>query len=888
MVLRLILFLCVFNFFSRCNAQTNQNQVYTLTFANEPLVKVLKTIKKESGYRLAYQVSDVKRVYVSAAFSEADLEEIMSIILPKRLSYSLINDLLIIYQTEEYFKPSLVPRLFDFEFSGQVIDFFTGEVLPYASLNIISTGDFYQTNQEGTFRIETFPADTSQVEVSYIGYRNVTLRPNQLDEMNETGTVLIKLKPETTILSGAVVKSYESTPILSKKEAGLKFVNVLQNPQMTNIGESDALTLVRFLPGFDPSAENNMGLGTRGLRADENLYYLDGYAIFNPDHFFGLFSSLNSLSIKNIRVLKSAYAPEYGGRSSSLFDITSYSGNNNRLMATVKSGFLSTSARIDGPIIKDKLNFSISGRASYVDALSGVLYEDLFNAVYNSNVSFSGSLEDIDAFDSKIRPELSFADVQSKISYKPTKTSLVLVSGFYGEDYSKYQISDLSAQSVFGLEYLNEIAWQNYGGSLSYSHQLADKIQGKYVASYSKFISQSNSLEEISFLEIGEMNRTLQSTNDNSVTDLSLKTNWTYSHSDSLKLNGGFEINDYQSSLNLFSFGIPVTNELLNKRLYSVFSSLDINRSWFDLKIGFRAIYDQTLNEAVLEPRIKSSVNLTKKLSVKGAYGRHNQFLRRLENFNLFRGSLDAWRLSGETSVPRSESDHLVAGVHYGTKEIDIDVEVFRTWQKGAFEDLSLVLSPGNQNASEFIFGTANTIGLEFTGQKNIKRNNFSISYALIKSNAEYTSEQGEIFDFENGRMPRHNFTGLWLWENEKFSFSLTSNFTSGRPHTPAVGSYVLEMPNNTNRPFIIFGQFNGSTLPNYFRTDVSVSWKNTVFSAINLEISGSVQNIFNANNVNFITYGASGSDFDGNFLIFSRNVNHFGRLFSVFLTLKI
>jgi len=888
MILRIFFIVVAGIVFSwRCNAQI-ETESLNLSFYNEPLVKVLKSVKKESGYRLAYQFSDVKGVTVTAVFEEASLDEVMRIVLPNRLSYNLINGIIVIYQSEGLSSGNLQPRRFNFEFSGQIIDFFTGEALPYATLGITSTKDFYQSNQEGKFRIESYPSDTSLVEISYIGYRKLTIRPNQLEEINRNGSIVLKLKPESTVINGAVVESYESTPILSKKEAGLKFVNVLQLPQVTNVGEADALTLVKFLPGFDSSTEDNMGLGTRGFRADENLYYLDGYAIFNPDHFFGLFSSLNSLSIKNMRVLKSAYEPQYGGRSSSLFDITSFDGNNKALSAIVKSGLLSTSARLDGPLLNKKMNFSVSGRTSHVGVFSTSLYEDLFNSVYNSKISFSDGSEQLNAFQNSITPELNFADLQSKLSYKISDKSAIAVSGFYGEDFSKFQILDEDSASNLSIDYLNEFVWQNFGGSVVYSHELTNKLSGKYVAAYSDFISQSNSLEQITFSNLVGVDRTLQSTNENSVRDASFKANWNYVHSDSVAISGGFEINDYQSSLNLFSFGIPVSDEFLEKRLYHVFANMDMNRARYSISAGVRAIYDQTLNEGVLEPRFKGSYDLTKRTSVKLAYGKHNQFIRRLESANFFRGSLDAWRVSGEESVPRSISDHLVAGVHVESKVFMADVEFFSTWQQGAFEDLSLVLSQGNQNSPEFIFGNAQTQGLELTVQKNVKRNNFSVSYALMNSRGEYLTDDGLSLDFRNGRTPRHNLTGLWLWENEHLSFSLSSVFASGKPFTPAIGSYVLDFPNGTFRPFIIFGDLNSALLPNYFRTDVSISWKTMVFNSMNLEISGSVQNLFDRNNINFITYSALGDEFTQNFAILSREVNHLGRLFSIFLTLKI
>ena len=525
----------LFLFVSSHSFLQEANDVISIEFDNESLLQALKSLKKNSTERFAYSAQELRGHKVNGQFIKKSIPTILEVILPPDLSFTFSKGLILIYRAEEVSASNQDPGLFNFRLIGECSDFYTGEVLPYATIKALNSEITAQSNQDGEFQIEAFFSDTSAISISYVGYKESIVRPIDFENPKK---IQVLLKPEATLINGVLIESYESPPIVSRKDISNFTVDVLRANQLTNVGESDALSLVKSIPGFDLTAGNNEGLGTRGMSQSENLYYLDGYPVFNPNHFFGLFSSINALSVKNIRVLKTGYSPSFGGRSSAVFDITSYEGNDEKLGLKIQNGLLSSSARLDGPLLKKRLTFSLSGRRSHTQLLKSELYRDLFNSIYNSNVSFSGSDEVLDAFASEVQPEVDFSDLQAKVHFSAKKGFSLTASGFFSQDFSSQNIVDSLEEVNFSIVYDNQYEWVNYGGSLVFKHKLKKKVKAKHLISFSDFKTRSGSLETIIGLFNGSSFQ-LQSSYENEISDVTFKSEWDYIYSDSLGLKVG-------------------------------------------------------------------------------------------------------------------------------------------------------------------------------------------------------------------------------------------------------------------------------------------------------------------------------------------------------------
>jgi hypothetical protein len=876
--------LFLFLFVSSHSFLQDANDVISIEFDNESLLQALKRLKKNSTERFAYSAQELRGHKVNGQFKNKSIPTILEIILPPDLSFTFSKGLILIYRAEDVSASNQDPGLFNFRLMGECRDFYTREVLPYATIRALSSEIAEQSNQDGEFQIEAFFSDTSSISISYVGYKERVVRPIDFENPKK---IQVLLKPEATLINGALIESYESPPIVSRKEISNFTVDVLRANQLTNVGESDALSLVKSIPGFDLTTGNNEGLGTRGMSQSENLYYLDGYPVFNPNHFFGLFSSINALSVKNIRVLKTGYSPSFGGRSSAVFDITSYEGNDEKLGLKIQNGLLSSSARLDGPLLKKRLTFSLSGRKSHTQLLKSELYRDLFNSIYNSNVSFSGSSEVLDAFVSEVQPEVDFSDLQAKIHFSSKKDFSLTASGFFSQDVSSQNIVDSLEEINFSIVYDNQYEWVNYGGSLVFKHKFKEKIKAKHLVSFSDFKTRSASLETI----IGLFNSSsfqLQSSYENEVSDVTFKSEWDYIYSDSLDFKVGIENNFNNFKLQESSFSVPIIRRGFGGMLTNYFARALVNKKRLSTKLGVRVISNSKYNELFWEPRLKFNYNINKGVSIKAGYGVHYQFLRKTRSLNFFRGATEEWQLSGENNeTPYSRSEQLVLGLNVSLKKIKLDVEGFLASQSGSQENLSLIMSGSNQNGDEIVFGQRATSGVEISSQVNVRRNKLSASYALYDSKSTLTQNSEEL-NFRNGQVSKHNMSLLWLWENNNLNISSNSVWASGKPYTPVVGSYVLELVNGDSQPFLLFGENNSASLPSFFRTDLSVGYKLNLFNSIKATISGSVQNVFNNQNIRFYSYHINETSQGDNFLILERETRHLGRLYSIFITLSI
>ncbi len=876
--------LFLFLFVSSHSFLQEANDVISIEFDNESLLQALKSLKKNSTERFAYSAQELRGHKVNGQFIKKSIPTILEVILPPDLSFTFSKGLILIYRAEEVSASNQDPGLFNFRLIGECSDFYTGEVLPYATIKALNSEITAQSNQDGEFQIEAFFSDTSAISISYVGYKESIVRPIDFENPKK---IQVLLKPEATLINGVLIESYESPPIVSRKDISNFTVDVLRANQLTNVGESDALSLVKSIPGFDLTAGNNEGLGTRGMSQSENLYYLDGYPVFNPNHFFGLFSSINALSVKNIRVLKTGYSPSFGGRSSAVFDITSYEGNDEKLGLKIQNGLLSSSARLDGPLLKKRLTFSLSGRRSHTQLLKSELYRDLFNSIYNSNVSFSGSDEVLDAFASEVQPEVDFSDLQAKVHFSAKKGFSLTASGFFSQDFSSQNIVDSLEEVNFSIVYDNQYEWVNYGGSLVFKHKLKKKVKAKHLISFSDFKTRSGSLETIIGLFNGSSFQ-LQSSYENEVSDVTFKSEWDYIYSDSLGLKVGIENNLNNFKLQESSFSVPIIGRGFAGMLTNYFARVLINKKRFSTKFGVRVISSTKYNELFWEPRFKFNYNINKDVSLKAGYGVHYQFLRKTRSLNFFRGATEEWQLSSENNdTPYSRSEQLVVGLNVSLKKIKLDAEVFLASQSGSQENLSYIMSGSSQNGDEIVFGQRATSGVEISSQVNVRRSKFSASYALYDSKSTLT-QNSEEFNFKNGQVSKHNMSLLWLWENNNLNVSCNSAWASGKPYTPVIGSYVLELVNGDFRPFLLFGENNSASLPSFFRTDLSVGYKLNLFNSIKATISGSVQNIFNNQNVRFYSYQINDTSQSENFLILERETRHLGRLYSIFITLSI
>ena len=141
--------------------------------------------------------------------------------------------------------------------------------------------------------------------------------------------------------------------------------------------EVDIFRSLQLLPGVSATNESSSGLYIRGGQPQENLVLLDGIKVYNVDHFFGFFSAFNASAIKSVELYKGAFPSKYGGRLSSVIDLTGKVGSFNEVKGSLSANLLSANGSIEIPFMK-KFSFFASGRRSFTDLLQTSFFEKIY------------------------------------------------------------------------------------------------------------------------------------------------------------------------------------------------------------------------------------------------------------------------------------------------------------------------------------------------------------------------------------------------------------------------------------------------------------------------------------------------------------------------------
>ncbi len=306
-----------------------------------------------------------------------------------------------------------------FTINGYIKDSLSGETLIGANLNIPALGKGVTTNQYGYFSL-TMPKGTYNLSCSFIGY-NPKLLTISLDSNIRNDIYLIPRGAvmETVTVSGRRRDNNVKTAQMGKIDLSMDAVKNLP----VIFGETDILKTLQLLPGVRNSGEGNSGFYVRGGGPDQNLIILDDAVVYNTGHLFGFFSVFNSDAIKNVSLIKGGMPAQYGGRLSSVVDISMKDGNMNKTQIDAGIGLIASRFSIQGPIVKNKMTYIVSARRTYIDAL--------VKPAIKKTSEFYGS-------------GYYFYDFNAKINYILSDKDRIYLSGYLGRDVFDFNNSKRS------------------------------------------------------------------------------------------------------------------------------------------------------------------------------------------------------------------------------------------------------------------------------------------------------------------------------------------------------------------------------------------------------------------------------------------------------------
>ena len=338
--------------------------------------------------------------------------------------------------------------------SGYIKDAYSGETLIGATLAVKDKAKGISSNQYGFYSI-TLDSGQYTFTSTSIGYL--------------PQTITIDLKADTVLnismISGADLQQ-EVIVTARKRDNNVKTAQMgkisLPIEQIKQIpaflGEVDLLKVVQLLPGIRNAGEGSAGIYVRGGGPDQNLIMLDDAVVYNTGHLFGFFSIFNSDAIKNVSLIKGGMPAQYGGRLSSVLDISMKEGNNREFQTEGGIGLIASRFSIQGPLKKDKSSFIISARRTYVDALA--------KPFISKESQFYGS-------------GYYFYDLNAKLNYKFSEKDRLYLSGYFGRDVFDF---------VNGRQSLDvNIPWGNATGTLRWNHVFNNKLFSNTTAVYNDY-----------------------------------------------------------------------------------------------------------------------------------------------------------------------------------------------------------------------------------------------------------------------------------------------------------------------------------------------------------------------------------------------------------------
>jgi hypothetical protein len=532
---------------------------------------------------------------------------------------------------------------------GVVRDSTNGETLPFASVVIPGTKISSTSNRDGFFTLLGAPADSFTIRVVFLGYR-ATEFPVPADAA--PGLLTVEMAPVVFELTGITVVAEEARMISTVREISRVAASPEVMAVLPSVGEADVFRSLQLLPGISGTNESSSGLYVRGGTPDQNLVLLDGMTVYHVDHFFGFFSAFNAEAIKDVQVYKGGFPALYGGRVSSVVDMTGKTGDPDEPHLSIGASLLSASASAQIPLF-GKGSILLSARRSYTDVMRTGLYSSIFNMFREDTTAASppgpGGMGGMRGMGSRFgnasfsshQPDFYFYDLNGKITYRPSTRDVLSVSLYNGQDYldnSLLQTRTLSTQNTaFSRGISNDITdltdWGNKGASVKWARQWHPRLYTDALMAYSEYFSdyrRNTSIETVD-AEADTLvgSRSFGSQEDNRVKDLTFRIDneWQLSASHKIGFGGWltrsnvdylFTRDDSLTILDRQQEAVRAAGYLQDK--WNVFPSLE-------LTLGSRFAYYDLTGETYLEPRASAALRLPLGLTVKGAYGNYHQFV---------------------------------------------------------------------------------------------------------------------------------------------------------------------------------------------------------------------------------------------------------------------
>ncbi|MEJ2543506.1 MAG: TonB-dependent receptor [Calditrichaceae bacterium] len=689
--------------------------------------------------------------------------------------------------------------------NGFVFDNENGEALIGANVYIENSLFGTTSNLNGYYILPDSPAGDHRLVCEYIGYskfiKNVKIKAG------ENLNIKIVLKPSLFEADEIVVvaDSLRMSQKLFNKPISEISLSPKEIKQIPQIIESDLLRTLQSLPGILPVSDYSSELYVRGGTPDQNLILIDGADVYNPEHAFGLFSTFNIDAIKDVEISKGGFKAPYGGRLSSLINVSLLDGNRKEFEGLVGISLLSAKATVQTPIGQFG-SLSASFRRTYFDQTYGRFMDDI--------------------------PDYYFYDGHIKAFFDINANNKLSVSTYWGRDVLDYVFNEDEEDSE-NLIY----NWGNKTGSIRWTHIFNPKLFSNFWLTYSQFSS------EFALADFTE---------DNNITDLTLKGQFEYAMTKSLMAEFGYEYKrlSYAYEEDFPGGIVDINRDRIHYVGYVSLGWQPTDRWKIDSGIRYN-YFDSNVDFKNWAPRFSAKYRLTENSNLKLAIGRFHQYLHRVPRAFI----ADIWTTADENYTNSSANHYILGYQREIAGNIALEVEGYYKQYENIYSLKDFIVDFQPQDYDDegnpiytstnglFNRGDGNSIGFEVLLRKNYGPLTGWLAYALSRTKYSIDNiDEGKPFT------PRHDRTsvingianielknlirdilnrkhkkdrGNWL-----IGFSFI--YSTGQPITLTSSTYSMSsFPDWDYDAYLLYpSDKNEFRLPPYIRLDMSINYE--------------------------------------------------------------
>lgn len=696
--------------------------------------------------------------------------------------------------------------------SGYVTEKGSGEHLPGVNIYIPEIKKGTVTNNYGFYSI-TLAADSVNLIYSFVGFKSER-RKFYLD-----ADKVLNIALDVDILEEVEITAEQSEKISDKTQMStidLPIEQIKQIPAL--LGEKDVIKVIQLLPGVQKGSEGNAGIYVRGGGPDQNLIILDEAPVYNANHLFGFFSVFNGDALKSVELVKGGFPARYGGRLSSVIDLQMKDGNKQKFKGEAGIGLISSRFTLEGPILKDKCSFLISGRRTYIDALIyPFLPKDQKGGYF-------------------------FYDLNAKLNYVFNEKDRLFLSGYFGRDKFYARFKDVNSEDRAGL------SWGNATATLRWNH-----LFGSRLFSNASFIFTNYNLGITSDTKSKATYYNLSYSSQ--IRDLGLKYNFDFMPGPAHYIKFGINStwHHFVPQALVIKSSSPVENTSKSQRPNDTYESgLFAEDDWtvsskLKMNLGFRLSSFANNNASFFYPEPRAAIRylITPELSVKTSYALMNQYLHLLSNTGIGLPT-DLW-VPATDKVKPQQSQQVALGIARDINKynLEVTVEGYYKWMKNVLnykEGASFLQVQDNTGSSggatwenNVVAGNGLSYGAEFLVRRKQGKFTGWIGYTLSWTWLQFDSLNfGERFPARYDR--RHDISLVGIYKvNDRITLSATWVYGTGNAITLPLASYAVKQHSpllgSANEASVYpdkvndYGKKNSARMAPYHRMDFGIQF---------------------------------------------------------------